>query len=102
MIHFTCDLCGCPLGANHPRYVVELQIYPAGGESGSEDYSDDPDVDHLEELNDMIEQLELSSDQELVNDATRHIKLDLCPSCCKQFVKNPLSREAPQLNFSQN
>lgn len=102
MIHFTCDLCGRPLAANEPRYVVEMQIYPAADESTPEGYADDPDIDYLEELNEMIEQVEIPSDQDLVNDSTKHIKLDLCPHCCKQFSKNPLNREAPQLNFSQN
>ncbi|HEY1066611.1 MAG TPA: hypothetical protein VGE52_10895 [Pirellulales bacterium] len=85
------------------RYVVNMEVHPvlepiAGVEI-------DPDVDHLEELSEMIDQIDVQNHPDLTDGTTHQLRLDLCPCCRKKFVKNPLARETISSNhstFSEN
>lgn len=106
MIHYTCDMCGRPMGPDQLRYSVEIHVHPvqeppAGGL--------DADFDALETLHEMLEDTSLDPEDgeaegEMLEGELHAIQLDLCPCCRKRFVKNPLNRESVshQTGFSDN
>ena len=102
MIHYSCDLCGKNLTSDDLRYVVKMDVHAALTPPSSVD--DDSDVDHLEELGDMLEQEMLGDEDPGTLEGPHEIRHDLCPECCKKFLKDPLGRESvlKQLNFSVN
>jgi hypothetical protein len=101
MIHYTCDCCKRVLDPDTElRYVVRLEVYAAI------DPTADPaadDRDHLEEIQDMLDQLEGDADSQLGDDVYSSRRYDLCAECRNLFVKNPLGRHAlTGLDFSRN
>jgi hypothetical protein len=103
MIHYSCDLCGKNLTSDDLRYVVKMDVHAALTPPAAS-VDDDSDVDHLEELGDMLEQEMLGDEDPVALDGPHEIRHDLCPECCKKFLKDPLGRESvlKQLNFSVN
>ena len=99
MLHFSCDLCGKPLGDR--RFVVKLEVYPA---FDPEDFDEeDLDADHLQVISEMIEEMEATGKGELEDFSTKDFRFDLCPHCRQRFVNDPLGRDAlRRLNFSKN
>jgi len=100
MIHYTCDRCKRAINTSHQtRYTVQIDIQPCDDldESCGED-----DIDQLSELNHMLTQIEDDFDSE--SPATQHRgQYDLCPTCHRQFLENPLGRDAAlPLGFSDN
>lgn len=99
MLHFTCDSCGQQLGDR--RFVVKLEVYPAfDPENFTEE---DLDADHLQELSEMIQEMEATGKNDLEDCSSKDFRFDLCPNCHRNFLKDPLGREAlRRLNFSKN
>ncbi len=102
MIHYTCDRCQTVLDpADQTRYVVQLEVHCVGSQSVGP--VTDADVDSLTELHQLLEGSEgepLIADPEL---PTHRGRYDLCPQCYKQFLRNPLGRDANfALHFSNN
>ena len=61
------------------------------------------DSDHLQDLDDIIEQLDDLSSDAIGEEICQHLRFDLCPECRKKFLANPLGRKATKkFNFSQN
>lgn len=103
MIHYSCDLCKRELDPqNDLRYVVKMEIYAAFDPDADAD-GDEEDRDHLEEIQDILERLEDSSNDAVGDDVYQQLRFDLCPECRKKFVKNPLGRETVKaFGFSSN
>ena len=99
MLHFSCDLCGCPL--NNQRYVVKLEVAPAF--DPDELTVQDLESDHLASVADELHELELNGEDAAEDAGEKSFRFDLCPRCRDKFVKDPLPREtARRPNFSQN
>ncbi len=99
MLHFSCDLCGRQLGDR--RFVVKLEVYPAFDPEEFDE--EDLQADHLQEISELIEEMELTGDQEIEDCETKQLKFDLCSECRRRYLKDPLGREAmARLNFSEN
>lgn len=99
MLHFSCDLCGQQL--SEQRFVVRLEVYPAFDPEEIDE--ENLDSDHLLEVSEMIEELEVSGEQQADDCAARKFRFDLCPECHRKFTRDPLGRESlRRLNFSQN
>jgi hypothetical protein len=100
MIHHSCDRCKRIIDPDDElRYVVRIEIEAATPAFGGEA---EEDRDHLMEVNEIIERAEdqLESPYE---DAYLRKRFDLCGSCFRGYVKNPLNAENKvQLGFSQN
>jgi len=103
MIHYTCDRCKRQIDtADQTRYVIQIDIQSAVDEPKSEI---EDDIDQLNELHQMLEGL---TDEEIdateINSESSHRgRYDLCPECHRQFLKNPLGRDAVlALGFSNN
>ena len=103
MIHYTCDRCKRQIDiANQTRYVVQIEIQSAqeGCFAATED-----DIDHLAELHQVLEGLteEEFADAAETDETTHRGSYDLCPECHKQFMQNPLGRDAMvAIGFSNN
>jgi hypothetical protein len=66
---------------------------------------EDEDGDHLQEIQDILERLEDSENDQIGDDVYQQFRFDLCPECRKKFAKNPLGREArvaKAIGFSKN
>jgi len=108
MLHYSCDVCKRPI---HPhadiRHIVKIEVFAAIEDEACDCQDADEsggDVDHLEEMQDLLEQLDECDDPRVAQDVTaRAMRFDLCDACRRRFVKNPLGlKSGKQLNFSNN
>ncbi len=102
MIHYTCDRCKRQINTDsQTRFIVQIDIQTAASEVEPE-FEDD--VDHLNELHQILEGMHepvTATDEE--PETSHHGRYDLCPECHRQFLKNPLGRDAVlALGFSNN
>jgi hypothetical protein len=102
MIRYSCDLCRRELDPQDDlRYVVKIEVYAAFDPAAVD--NDDEDRDHLEEIQDILERMDDSSNEAIGDDVYQQLRFDLCPECRRKFVKNPLGREtAKAFGFSSN
>jgi hypothetical protein len=103
MLHFSCDICGKDLPPESAaRYVVKMEAYPAT--DPAELTEEDTDTDHVEEMARLLdEQEELGEDEPTLLPSRKKLQYDLCPSCCRKFLADPLGREnAAKFDFSEN
>jgi hypothetical protein len=99
MLHFTCDLCGCPL--NEQRYVVKLEVFPAFDPDALTEQ--DVDSDHLSDLADELQDVEISGEFEPADTGAKYYRFDLCQRCRDKYIQEPLPREPVRRpKFSQN
>ena len=101
MIHYTCDLCKRDLDPDEDiRYVVKIEISAAF--DPAVDIQEDDDRDHLQEIQELLDQLEQSQGDRIGEDVTRAALRSL-PGVPPQVFQNPLGREnAKLLDFSKN
>ena len=103
MQHFSCDVCGKHLRPDDERrYVVEMEVFAA--HDPAELTEDDLDQDHMDEISQLLqEQEELGIEPEAPAATFKKLRYDLCQSCHKQFLRDPLNKEASQkFSFSEN
>jgi hypothetical protein len=102
MVHFTCDLCGKDLAADHEeRYVVKMGIY--AGHDPLEITAEDLDDDHMEAVAEMLQREEGLTEDELQASSYKGFRFDLCPCCHHKFLKDPLGRDMIRsFDFSEN
>jgi hypothetical protein len=109
MRHYSCDVCGRAMHAEHDdHYVVKMQVYLAASchTLAEEDIHAEGDDDDLpfdmpgESFDDMEELMEPTS----IDTAPtfKELRYDLCPTCHKKFLADPLSREGIKFQFSKN
>lgn len=102
MIHYSCDCCKRLIdGEDDLRYVVKMEIYAAM--DPVEASAADDDRDHLLEMQEILQRMEDSENEQIGEEVFQQLRFDLCPECRKKFMKNPLGREpAKQFDFSNN
>jgi hypothetical protein len=102
MIHFTCDMCGKPLLTDEDvRYVVKIEVYAAY--DPMEVTEDELDEDHLNDMNELVEQMEGSETEELEDQVYKSFRFDLCPTCQQRYLRDPLfGRRHLRLDFHDN
>lgn len=100
MIHYICDRCKRQINTSEqPRYVVQIEIQSMADEVSMDM---DDDIDHLSELHQTLEGI---NDHGLEDGPELHHQghYDLCADCHRQFLKNPLGRDAvAAFGFSNN
>ncbi len=102
MIRYSCDLCKRELDPQEDlRYVVKIEVYAAlAARAGDED---EDDRDHLQDIQDLLESLDESGSDQIGEDVSQQLRLDLCAECRKKFLQDPLGREpARTVNFGPN
>ena len=97
MIHVSCDLCGKDLtSATDGRFVVRIEVYSSVPPGLPED--DEFDDDALDAL---AAQLDADPDFEPLPPRDK-IRYDLCKSCRRKYLEDPLGRYAQKFDFSPN
>jgi hypothetical protein len=101
MIHYSCDRCKRLLDPTEDlRYVVKIEVQAALEPACPEV---EEDRDHLLEVHEILERLEDEESDAVSEEIYQRKRFDLCPTCYRQFMKNPLGREQKkQLGFSKN
>ncbi len=101
MIHYTCDCCKRRIDTEDElRYIVRLEVYAALDPLGEE--SED-DRDHLQEIQEVLERLDDTCEEEVCDEVYHQRRFDLCSDCRQRFVKDPLGMPTMgHLHFSQN
>lgn len=88
MLVYRCDGCGREMGAKDLRYTVEIQVKAAYEEM--EVSLMDLVRDHRQEILDLIEQMRHAAPETIEEQIYKRLKLDLCPSCQRAFLRSPL------------
>lgn len=88
MITYHCDGCGRVIPQKNLRYTVDVSVRAAYDklEVGLSDLV----RDHRSEILALIEQMKNRPVHELEESIYANIKLDLCPSCQRAYIRNPL------------
>lgn len=88
MIVYRCDGCGRELPKNTMRYTVKIDVQAAYDtlEIGLAELV----RDHRAELIELIEKMKDVPAQKIEESVYKGLKLDLCPSCQRAFIANPL------------
>ncbi len=102
MIRYSCDLCKRDLDPEEDlHYVVKMEVYAAFDPTVADE--EDDDRDHLQEIQDILERLEDTDNEQIGEEVYQQMRFDLCPECRKKFIKNPLGRETAKVfGFSNN
>jgi hypothetical protein len=88
MIKYHCDGCGKELEKGDLRYTVKVDVRAAYDEL--EIGLLDLVRDHRAELEALIEQLKERDAQELEAGVFKRCEFDLCPSCQRAYIRDPL------------
>jgi hypothetical protein len=85
---YVCDGCGKRLKKGDLRYRVKIDVRAAYDtlEVGLIDLV----RNHEEEIRQILESLESAAQQEVEDSIYKNIELDLCPSCQKAYIRQPL------------
>jgi hypothetical protein len=104
MAETCCELCGRTLQRMEPLYIATIEIRPTTAIIESDE--DPGDRDHLNEIDEMLETVDLDVLAEMGDD-THKSELLLCHDCCRRFRDQPEQQVVPrdlaaQLSFSEN
>ena len=95
MAGFCCDRCGKPLLVDSDvRYVVDIRVFAAY--DPMELTGEDIARDHLAEIRKLNRRLAKMDPQELEDGVYKRFEFDLCPTCQKVYIRNPMPNEHSQ------
>jgi hypothetical protein len=88
MISYHCDGCGKELSSTSLRYTVKIDVRAAYDtvEVGLQELV----RDHRAEMIKLIEAMKDQNPAEIEETVYKGLKLDLCPSCQRAFINDPL------------
>ena len=88
MLIYHCDGCGKDIPPKTLRYTVTIDVKAAYDtvEIGLSELLQD----HRKEILKLIQQLESQSADEVESSVFKRLTLDLCPSCQRAYLKNPI------------
>ena len=89
MITHICDRCGRPLEQGQLRYIARIEVLAAA--DPLEITLDDLLRDSRREMDALLEQCEHLTEEQLMRDVYVKFEFDLCRSCQKSYVTDPLS-----------
>ena len=89
MITHICDRCGRPLEQGQLRYIARIEVVAAA--DPLEITIDDLLRDTRREMDALLEQCEHLTEEQLMRDVYVKFEFDLCRSCQKSYVTDPLS-----------
>ncbi len=101
MIHYSCDRCKREINPDQDlRYIVRMEIEAADDHLSAEVVDD---MDHLQDLEELLESNDDYASSALGEEIYQRKRYDLCSDCYRQFMKNPLGKEASvPFGFSKN
>lgn len=88
MKQLICDRCGQTIQQGALRYVAKIEVFAAYDplQISFEDLM----RDHTGEIDALLEQCEGMTEEELMRDVHVTFRFDLCRTCQKAYVANPL------------
>ncbi|MCU0723309.1 MAG: hypothetical protein MUC63_06805 [Planctomycetes bacterium] len=89
MIHFSCDLCGAPIGPEDLRFEVKIEVRVAGGAACAD--GDEAELSGTE-LEEILEAEEAADPEDPEGGIYRLFRYDLCAHCHEAYLSDPLSR----------
>ena len=89
MITHICDRCGRPLEQGQLRYIAKIEVFAAADPLVIT--LDDLLRDTRREMDDALEECEKLTEEELMRDVYVLFQFDLCRSCQKSYVTDPMS-----------
>ncbi len=89
MITHICDRCGRPIEKGQLRYTAKIEVFAAA--DPLEITLDDLLRDTRREMNEALEECESLTEEELMRDVYVQFQFDLCRSCQKSYVTDPMS-----------
>ncbi len=89
MITYICDRCGRPLDQGQLRYIARIEVLAAA--DPLEITLEDLLRDSRREMDALLEQCEHLTEEQLMRDVYLKFEFDLCPSCQKAYVTDPMS-----------
>ena len=89
MITHICDRCGRPIEKGQLRYTAKIEVFAAA--DPLEITLDDLLRDTRREMNETLEACEKLTEEELMRDVYVRFQFDLCRSCQKSYVTDPMS-----------
>lgn len=100
MIHHSCDRCGRDIDSrNEIRYAVQIEAH-AAVDSAELEFNGQQ---HIEELQEILEDLDEQQRDELRSEAFQSRHYDLCPNCYGEFMHDPIGAgRTVQMHFSRN
>ena len=88
MHRYVCEGCGKEMKRNDTRYRVKIDVRVAKGEF--EFSLLDRLRDHKRELEDLVKKFEDKDPKELEETIYKGFELDLCPTCQRAYIRDPL------------
>ncbi|PYJ80855.1 MAG: hypothetical protein DME22_22990 [Verrucomicrobia bacterium] len=89
MITHICDRCGRPIEQGKLRYIAKIQVFAAA--DPLEITLEDLLRDTRREIDRLLQQCEELTEEELMRDVFVKFEFDLCRTCQKAYVTDPLS-----------
>ena len=101
MIHYSCDRCKRLIELDEEiRYSVKIEVQVA---LDSSEFEAQEEREHLEELHEILERLDDSEKEEISEFAYQVRRFDLCSSCHREYIRNPLAAgTTAAVGFSEN
>jgi len=91
MITHICDRCGRPLEQGQLRYIARIEVLAAA--DPLEITLDDLLRDSRREMDALLQQCEQLTEEQLMRDVYVKFEFDLCRTCQRAYVTDPLSVE---------
>jgi hypothetical protein len=88
MVTRVCDRCGQPIEEGALRYEAKIQVFAAY--DPLEITFEDLTKDHTAEIERVAKECEGLSEEALMRDVYVDFRFDLCPSCQKEYIKDPM------------
>src|SRR5439155_14522156 len=88
MVTIICDRCGQPMDKGQLRYVAKIQVFAAY--DPLEISFDDLQKETKAEIQKLLKQREGKSEAELMKKVVTAFEFDLCPTCQREYVREPL------------
>jgi hypothetical protein len=88
MHRYICDGCGKEMKENDTRYKVKIDVRVAKGDF--EFSLLDLLRDHKKELEELVKKFEHKDPKEIEATIYKGFELDLCPSCQRAYIRDPL------------
>jgi len=91
MIKLACDICGKTLLLDEDvRYIVNVEVLAAY--DPLELTQEDLNKDFRKELRELVERMKDMDPEKAQDSVYRKLRFDLCPTCQKEYLKDPLGQ----------
>ncbi len=102
MIHYSCDRCKRMIDPSQEiRHVVRVEVQTILEPLPTGELDDDRD--HLMEIDELLDALDLDEEDLLPDDVPQQLRFDLCPDCYRKYIQDPLGIESSvRVGFSSN